>query len=37
LRGIVIGFRLGDVDARRRRVVLGLVERLLRGSAAARQ
>ena len=33
----MVGFRLGDVGAPARRVVLGLVQRLLRGSIAARQ
>jgi hypothetical protein len=33
----VVGLRLGDVGARARRVVLGLVQRLLRSSIAARQ
>src|SRR5262249_23284368 len=36
-RGVMVCFRLGDVGARVRYVVLSLVERLLRGEIAARE
>ena len=36
-RGRMVGFGFGDVGARGRHVVLGLVERLLRGDVVARQ